>query len=60
MSIEGVVLASNVLQNRQNLSIAALKQAVQAEQAIVNLIAQTTGAQPLNASGRGSTVNILT
>ena len=55
-----IALASTTLQSRQNFSIAALKQSVQAEQAIVNLIAQTTGSQPLNASGRGSNVNVLT
>lgn len=58
-SIEGVALASQVLQNRQTASLAAVKQAVEAERAIVNLIAQTTGTQPVDPSGRGGTVNVL-
>jgi len=59
-SLEGLALASNILQSRQQISIAAVRQSVEAERAIVQLIAQTTGTQPLNSSGRGSNVNILT
>lgn len=59
MSLAGVAVASNVLQGRQQISIAAVKQAAESQRAIVQLIAQTTGAQPLNASGRGSNVNVL-
>ena len=59
MSLESVALASTVLQGRQQISIAAVKQAAESQQAIVQLIAQTTGTQPLNASGRGSNVNVL-
>lgn len=59
MSLAGVALASNVLQGRQQISIAAVKQAAESERAIVQLIAQTTGVQPVNASGRGSNVNVL-
>lgn len=59
MSLESVALASNVLQGRQQLSIAAVKQAAESERAVVQLVAQTTGVQPLNASGRGSNVNVL-
>ncbi|WP_425406260.1 hypothetical protein [Hwanghaeella sp.] len=59
MSLESVALASSVLQGRQQISIAAVKQAAQSQQAIVELIAQTTGSQPLNSSGRGSNVNVL-
>lgn len=59
MSLEGVALASTVLQGRQQISIAAVKQAAESQQAIVQLIAQTTGTQPVNASGRGSNVNVL-
>ena len=59
MSAESIALASTRLQSRQTLSVAALKQSVAAERAIVNLIAQTTGTQPLNNEGRGSSVNLL-
>ena len=59
MSLESVALASTVLQGRQQISIAAVKQAAESQQAVVQLIAQTTGTQPLNASGRGSNVNVL-
>lgn len=59
MSLESVALASSVLQGRQQISIAAVKQAAQSQQAIVEMIAQTTGSQPLNSSGRGSNVNVL-
>ncbi len=59
MSLAGVALASNVLQGRQQISIAAVKQSAEADRAVVQLIAQTTGVQPLNASGRGSNVNVL-
>jgi|MDTD01.2.fsa_nt_gb hypothetical protein len=59
MSLEGVALASTVLQGRQQISIAAVKQTAKAQQAIVQMIAQTAGTQAPNASGRGSTVNVL-
>lgn len=59
-SLEGLALASNILQTRQSIAIATVRQSVEAERAIVQLIAQSTGTQPLNASGRGSNVNLLT
>ena len=57
--IEGVALASQVLRNQQTASLSAVKQAVESERAIVNLIAQTTGVQPVDSSGRGSTVDVF-
>lgn len=42
---------------QRDVSIAAIKQQLEADRAIVRLIDQTTGSQPLNSSGRGQLVN---
>ncbi len=52
-------LAVNQANFRQEVAISAIKQAAEADRAIVGLIDQVadTGAQPLNSSGRGQIVN---
>lgn len=60
-------LALNQAQYQQQLSIAALKQSLDAQDQVVQLVAQTAGTggqlssgpQPLNASGTGQVVNVL-
>lgn len=55
-------LAVNQANFRQEVAISAIKQAAEADRAIVGLIDQVvdTGAQPLNSSGRGQIVNLFT
>ena len=52
-------LALNQANFRQEVAISAIKQAAEADRAIVGLIDQVanTGSQPLNSSGRGQIVN---
>lgn len=54
-------LALNQAQFQQQMSIALLKQNLDSQDQVVQLVAEAagTGAQPLNSSGNGQIVNIL-
>lgn len=61
MSDIASAVVSQVTNAKYDVLIGAVKQTAQRERDIVNMIEKTvgSGSQPLNASGRGSTVNLF-
>ena len=61
MSDIASAVVSQVTNAKQDLLVGVVKQTARREQDIVNMIEKTvgSGSQPLNASGRGSTVNTI-
>lgn len=60
MSEIALATAASTVTARKEVSLAALKQTLESQQAIVRMLQEvTSGSQPLNASGRGSSVNLL-